>query len=368
MNLPTITSDPAVMRLAHPIRFGAAQPGATALLRACLGPKTFHALCRALGDDGSLTATAVDSVANLPDHAHLRHYLALLDTVPGGTELGNEFAFLMALRHQLRPAPYFRIDDALVRLLEQTDIADDVPIDCLRTPYPRIYVELGASRSISLFVPNMISGRHVLEGAYVEMGPHPTFGLVAYVMLTGSPLGKTHALDDATHSVLLPLNNEEMPLCDALRWSFERSAEMARAHGLRESPAAYYQASFDCLQFLAKALLYINLPEARRAAHPERSSYLQKHADLKSAAKRAKVERKARLLVDHILVTAPPAPTEASSHDSAGRTLRAHWRRGHYRMQPYGAQRLRRRLQWIRRTLVGGGSEAAAPTPDYVVR
>lgn len=167
---------------------------------------------------------------------------------------------------------------------------------------------------------------------------------------------------------LLPLSDEQRPLADALRWSFDAAADMARRSGLRESPAATLDSAFACLQYLAKALLYIGLAEARRATHPQRTEYLRQHAHLKSAAKRAKVERRARLLVDHILISAPPAPAVAPTSGAAGHAVRAHWRRGHYRMQPHGPQRQQRRLQWIRPVLVHGEVGHTVETPNYEVR
>lgn len=176
----------------------------------------------------------------------MRQYLAVVNRLPGGTEPGNAFAFLMALRQHMAPAPYFRLSDELAYLLAHTDIAEDIPVACLRPPYPRMYIEFGTGRDLGLMLPNTETGWHVLEGAYVEHGAHPEVGTGLYVMLTGSPLGKAHALDDAVAAVLLPMADETQPLTEALRWSFERSLEMVRATGLRESPTEFLDASFAC--------------------------------------------------------------------------------------------------------------------------
>lgn len=164
------------------------------------------------------------------------------------------------------------------------------------------------------------------------------------------------------------MTDEERPLAEALRWSFDHSLQLARDTGLRESPAAFVDATFACLQYLAKALLYIGLPEARRALHPQRSAFLKQHAQRKSSAKRAKAERRAQLLVDHILVSAPPAPAAAAAPESTWRKVRPHWRRGHYRMQPHGPQRQQRRLLWIRPTLVHPEHDVEPPAAVYDVR
>jgi hypothetical protein len=364
-----ITNDPAIMRLAHPARFIAAQPGIVERVLQGLGAGTVDALAKAFADPQALTTVVADRVAKTPGHEHLQAYFDFMTWMPGGTELGNAVAFLMPLRQQLVPAPYFRLDDELARLLEMTDIAEDIPVNHLRPPYPRLYIEFGTARDLSLRLYNVASGSHILEGAYIEHGTHPHTGPVLHVVLTGSPLGKADALDDATHAMVLPLDDEQRPLVQALRKSCDQSAEFARSAGLHESPPELMDASFACVQYLAKALMYIGLAEARRTTCMQRTEFLQQHARLKSTAKRAKAQRRAQLLVDHILISAPaPAATGEESPRPTGRTMPAHWRRGHYRMQPFGAQRQQRRVVWIRPTLVHGELGAEVKTPTYLVR
>lgn len=45
---------------------------------------------------------------------------------------------------------------------------------------------------------------------------------------------------------------------------------------------------------------------------------------------------------------------EMSGEKLTGRTVRPHWRRGHFRMQSYGPRRSERRVIWIEPTFVGG--------------
>lgn len=183
-----MTADPAVMRLAHPVRVMAAYPRIMEDMRQIIGPRTLNALTAALAERDVLTAAAVDAVTGLPEHRHLKQYLAAVNSLPGGTEMGNAFSFLLALRQHVAPAPYFRLDDELVHLLEHTDIASDIPVACLQPPYPRIYVEFGTRRDIGVALPNTETGWHTLEGACVEQGHHPNVGMSLYVMLTGSPV------------------------------------------------------------------------------------------------------------------------------------------------------------------------------------
>lgn len=341
-------------------------------MRELLGPRTWTALSHALRTSSQHTGALVDELVNQAEHPRLAQFIELSSRMGAGTELGNAYAGLLALRQMLAPQPYFVLDDALVAMLEHTDLAEDIPLSMLALPFPRFYVEFGRTRSIALRLPNVVTGEHILEGAYVEAGTNPEFGDGLYVMLTGSPLGKSGPLDDATQGVYLAEQRREMPLREALAWSFRKSAELVAGSPFRASPMALMQPSLECLVFLAKAILYIGLAEARRTNRPERSNWERAHAALKSTAKRAKAARRAAGLVDHILVSAPPAPSseDGAPGAGAGRTVAAHWRRGHYRMQAHGPRMGLRKLILLRPVLVNAGQAGTVQVPvrDYAVR
>ena len=58
----------------------------------------------------------------------------------------------------------------------------------------------------------------------------------------------------------------------------------------------------------------------------------------------------------------------AGSHSTSGSTVRAHWRRGHWRRQRSGRGLQAIVLRWIRPTLVRGGNGAEAERTVYLVR
>lgn len=218
-----LPSHPApVSQLAHPLRVAAVQPEMPQYMREILGPHTWAALSHALRTSARHTGALVDELVNQADHPRLAQFIEVSSRMGAGTELGNAYAGLLALRQMLAPQPYFVLDDALVTMLEHTDLADDIPLSMLALPFPRFYVEFGRTRTIGLRLPNVATGEHVLEGAYVEAGTNPEFGDGLYVMLTGSPLGKSGPLDDATQGVYLAEQRCEMPLREALEWSFRK--------------------------------------------------------------------------------------------------------------------------------------------------
>ncbi len=333
-------------------------------MREILGPRSWSALSKGFADPSRHTGAIVDELVNHGDHPNLAQFIRLSGQMRAGTELGNAYAGLLAIRQMVQPQPYFLLDDELVALLERTDLAEDIPLSMLALPYSRFYVEFGRARASTLRLPNIESGMHILEGAYVEAGTNPDFGGGIYVMLTGSPIGKQGPLDDATQGIYLAQQRPDMSLQEALEWSFRKSAELVAGSEYRPAPPEFMQPSLECLVFLAKAILYLGLAEARRKNRPERSDFERAHAGLKSKAKKAKAMRRAAGLVDHILVSAPPAPSlENGSLDAkagTGRTVAAHWRRGHYRMQAHGPHMSLRKLIFLRPMLVNA-EQAGAP-------
>jgi hypothetical protein len=90
----------------------------------------------------------------------------------------------------------------------------------------------------------------------------------------------------------------------------------------------------------------------------------------KSGGKRAKLERRLATLVDHVVISAPPAEDRSGHAEAAAghRTVSAHWRRGHYRMQAHGPRNAERKLIFLRPMLVRGASAEAVQPRSYEVR
>ncbi len=109
---------------------------------------------------------------------------------------------------------------------------------------------------------------------------------------------------------------------------------------------------------LAKMLLYLNLAEAERTPLLERRDLERR---LRQFGKLT-AQRRERLtgVYDRILIGPPamgatPAATGADAATNAGgptRTVRPHWRRGHFRRIPFGEGLRETRIGWIRPTLV----------------
>jgi hypothetical protein len=370
MFLENLPKDEASMRMAHPFRTTAFGGNAPEMLRGLVGESEWSRFIKILRDESLLAGSMVVAIQD-QGLRRLTELVRAAAGASGSTEMGGAMPFLVMLRHAEMPYPIFRIEDALVDILTKTDISDDIPMAMLPLPYPRLYVELGQSRTIKETLSNVESGLHILEGAYIERGMHEHLGEGYYIMLTGSPLGKSDAMDDATLALFLPINSGEARLQDVLNEAVRSANLEARAKGLRETPLEWTEQCHRCLLLLIKALLYISLPDARRQLHPERTEALKDLQRLKSPGKRAKAERRLKKLSDFVVIKAAAAHEKAFSEGATREGgVKPHWRRAHYRMQAHGPQMSLRKLIFITEVLVGMGEhdEGKTPVQDYVVR
>jgi hypothetical protein len=174
--------------------------------------------------------------------------------------------------------------------------------------------------------------------------------------------------DDATFNLRLDLENPDLPLPAAVEAAFNIGKTLDRSQGLgTPTPDCFLGAAKDCLQLVAKALLYINLPEARRSLHPEYTEALRAGANLKSAAKKAKAAKRVARLFDYVLIDAPPSETGRAGGSAEHASPKAHWRRGHYRLQAHGVNFALRKLIFLKPMLIAAQGERVG-THVYEVR
>lgn len=365
LNLP---KDTATMMLAHPQRCSVClseQDFSTWVH--FLGPVTWKAVEQAFHAQEGLTGDMLAELLKNPLHWRLGALTDALAGAPGSTEMGSAFAVMLFARNTVSPQPQFLIDDTLLEMLEHTDISDDIPVSVLTLPYPRFFIEFGRNRKCSLRVPNPSSGLHILEGAYIETGNSLERGPGLFAMLTGSPLGHNDAMDDATNSLFVSTANPEQPLREALAQARRTSAELTAEVGLLPANPEYFESEFEALKLLAKVLMYLNLPEARRTLHKDLSLAKASAQAKKNPSKREKALRELKRLTDYVLVSAPPLVTEPGVSGS-GAGVKPHWRRGHYRMQAHGPHHSLRKLIFLQPVLVGTLEASRVAAPNYVVK
>lgn len=259
--------------------------------------------------------------------------------------------------------------DILDEILEQTEIGDDVPVDYLRPPFKTCYIEFTESRSSSLKVYNESTHEHILEGVYisetqidpgsVEMKRYTDSPMVDVnkplrildLMFTGSPLGKSHVEDDA-------LRVQGFYIQDGMRTIKQELSNVQEKYGHDDDFTSDMRYLSQTLNHMAKVLLFINCKQYRDTAFNERKELRKKITSLKSPGKIRKFEDKLRKIYDRVVISPLDNVIYESdagfNHARNVKEKRTHWRKGHFRMQPYGPGASKRKILFIEPTVVGG--------------
>jgi hypothetical protein len=360
--------EPSLLRLAHPHRTTAAMglDGFEEFYK-LLPPRESQFLLEMFASDMSLPQIQ-GSLLTDPRGARLRGMMDLANASPSATGTGGSAPVFAAMRQLHSPAPYFLIEDDLLELLEHTDISDDVPVGQMHVPFSRIFIEFGRKRENLPFVPNLQTGMHTLESAYLELADDKVVGRHLSVLFIGSPVGHANIGDDATLNMALPMHDPDMPLKVANELSFNMMVSGSHENGYAAPPTAWVDTTKELMRLLVKVLLYIGLPDVRREVHNDRKDLLEQMARLKSPGKRAKLQRRLSKTVDYVVIKAPTdsaIDTDAGGADGT-RSVKAHWRRGHLRTQRHGPQLSLSKTVFIAPVLVGKGD--LRPAANYVVR
>jgi hypothetical protein len=99
------------------------------------------------------------------------------------------------------------------------------------------------------------------------------------------------------------------------------------------------------VSYVVRVFLYMALKQARVMEHPEYDETLRRAAGL-CERKRAKLLQKTASLYNSILVGPESVPAVAAA-GGTGSGVAPHWRRGHFRMQHYGAGNQQRKLIFV---------------------
>ena len=364
-------TDTASLRISHPQRIQAFMPEVVDVAAKFLG-REWPKWEAGLRDTSRVLPDLFHEFVTLKQWPKSTELADLSQSTPDASDQGGSLGMLAYIRHRLNQSPHFLLTDELVALLEHTDISDDIPVSMLTVPFPNQFLEFGSTRTCGVSVPHAASGLHVLEGVYIERGRHTVEGEMLQVLLIGSPLGKSNTNDDATLSIALRLSDPSAQLADALQDAFNHAKAAAHHWGHRMAPDYFIEHSLEALKLVCKALLYIGLPGTRRELQLTRTNLLTQREGLKSPAKRGKLDRRLAKALDYVVIKPQPEHGNASSelgNDVRRGGVKAHWRRGHYRLQPVGPQLVDRRLVYLQPTLVSASMANDPVMPEnYLVR
>jgi hypothetical protein len=269
--------------------------------------------------------------------------------------------------------PLFRVREALVQRLDLTDIEHGFPSSFVHSPYPDCYFTLQTPLGSG-------DGRFRILGFYVSerrLSPQECADRQWPEGSRAVSLTLAHEENDAFISIDAAVSAEWMIKPDdtsdfnaKLQEAFN-SLDNKFAAG-EQRTATERNLERHALLLACKVLVYVGLKNARLVQRPQRSMLL-------SQARQAKGREKDRLLarahnvVDYIDVGPEQAlpQLEPCANGHSDRSMRPHWRRGHYRPQAFGPGRTERRTVWIEPVLVRAdrlaGGDEQPPKPDYIV-
>lgn len=379
-------NDPAIWTLPHPVRLDAAL-GLPMDTRIFEQAGVLEQLKPYLADEHCTSDWIIKHVPGMYEIGQAHFGLI------GAHNMGSYLLTLARARLRAQGDPIVQLTPALQAMLAETDLASDLPAGFFRSPSPIAYIEL--ARPNPLRLPNEYSGLHECEGAYLGLfelpAGHDVFAFsaqnealkldpskpvrVVEIVVTGSPIGKQHVLDDASDNLMLLIQDEDECLQQVLdrhiAWYLDPMAY--EQPGMAPLSTEDVEMIRPVMDLLAKALLYLNLSEAEKLTVNERSDLQRKRKGL-GQKKKARLQRKLATAYDRIVIGPArfPAPEEPQGHEGTGeaqRSVKAHWRRGHFRTIRYGEKRSKQRLGWIKPVLVNAGQAfEALKTKPYVVR
>jgi len=104
------------------------------------------------------------------------------------------------------------------------------------------------------------------------------------------------------------------------------------------------------VSYVVRVFLYMALKQARVTPHRDYDEALRRASGL-GERKRAKLLQRSAYLYNGILV-GPEAMSSGASEGVTGGSVAPHWRRGHFRMQPFGAGNQQRKLIFVAPALI----------------
>ncbi|MEM5435490.1 hypothetical protein [Paraburkholderia diazotrophica] len=233
----------------------------------------------------------------------------------------------------LRNGALYEPTAALHQLLDASDVAADVPLGQLRLPTPALCI---------VPEPSMQQRSDGFESMLVFEHGNTKHGLPSERWLT---CVVWHKDPISSHSALI-----EYVRIDASDSTTSIRQAVMQLPGLSPNQQKLWQ---QWLDYVIKMLLYLSLDSVRITHERPYTTAPRTFAGL---GKRKRSQRLAAIeqLYDRYVI-GPPALTgdlACRGTGSGDHEVRAHWRRGHFRMQPYGPAATQRKLIFVMPTLV----------------
>jgi hypothetical protein len=297
--------------------------------------------------------------------------------------------FILFSKFKNRGRNIFHISDALFQLLKKTD-ADNITFDNIKFPYKTFYIYFGKQTHWEIE-----KGKYI-DGAYVNVDTEDKY--LQFILTTQDDFVDTNLskryiyLFDETKSI--GLDFEEKPgisINEAIQNEFVKleesivdkdkkyeevlqKIELDEEHkeGIRAA-RKYYKQEFETddlnryskdktylqhfkgiCSLIINSVLYLNLENREvTTSYPPTTPrmFIDELKNAKQKNKRKIIEDKIERL-GYTKIHYCGKNLHYSNHNETGSEVMPHWRRGHFRNQPFGENRASKKIIWIEPTIV----------------
>lgn len=271
----------------------------------------------------------------------------------------------------------FDLHDSLTELLRQTDVGE-CTLEDLHMPYACVYLQFGKLLDVKHAFDSEAGTFEYMDGVFVALSPWSEAGSRIKMGFSTVHEDGTGVMYPGLFFDLLP-DERKLPVLQGIEAALDRRQ---REHQASEDSHHNYQAvmahardaddeAADTLcraaSLVVNALFYIeSLRENLPHPTPGRDTPPTMSAKWAAANPRQQLKQRSALSADGYTVVRLVGTEVAGQASGAptGTSRKVHWRRGHWRQQPYGEHMALRRRTWIKPVLVGG-SEAPAELPGH---
>jgi hypothetical protein len=248
------------------------------------------------------------------------------------------------LKYHLSEGTVIEATPALETLLANSDVDLSLPMSMVAPPYRAQYLRFGETAMRYLKVPDPQSPEYVFDGAFCFLTRHRT---------AGDPDGKCWTLElvfiskreDSYGGHISLLGETDRGDITVGEWLADILGGVAPA-----DQSELHRSMHAAVSYIVRLFLYMALKQARITPHCEYDEASRRAAGL-GERKCAKLLQRSASLYNGIVVGPESLPT-GGSEGGGGGGVAAHWRRGHFRMQPFGAGNQQRKLIFIAPALI----------------
>lgn len=263
----------------------------------------------------------------------------------------------------------FDLHDSLTELLKHTDV-HECTLEDLHLPYDCIYLHFGKLTEVRHIFDGEAGTYEYVDGVFVAQSPWDAHG--------GSriKLGFSTVHDDGSGVMypglffdILP-EERKLPVFEGLNRAMQRRQE-THAHSneasdtenqirehMRAADEEGAQYLRDAASYVVNALFYLeSLNNDLPPVSPGRDTPPSLWTKWASAPPRNRLKQRSSLLANGYAVVrlVGEGVSSSASQSASNASRKVHWRRGHWRQQPYGENHSLRRRRWIKPILVGAG-------------